>query len=279
MTARPLLGHGVGLRVPHYAHVLEHGVDVDFVEVVTENFFGGGGRPFAVLERVRRDAPLVFHGVGLGVGSPEPPSREYLARVKALADRFQPAWLSDHLCWTSTGGHQLHDLLPLPYTEEALERVVRHVSLAQEALGRRLLLENVSSYVAFRSSTLSEWEFLREVAERADALVLLDVNNVLVSAHNHGFSPDEYLAGLPGDRVWQLHLANHADRGAYKLDDHRGAVPEAVWQLFDAALRRYGEVSSSVEWDEDVPPWEVLCAEPARARARAAEVLGRQTPP
>lgn len=269
MSAKPYLGHGVGLRVPHYARVLEQGVDVDWVEVISENFFGGGGRPWAVLERVRRDVPLVFHGVSLGIGSPEPPRRTYLEKLKQLADTFEPAWLSDHLCWTSFGGHQAHDLLPLPYTEEALERVVRHLSLVQDFLGRRVLLENVSSYVGFAASRLSEWEFLSEAARRADALILLDLNNVIVSAYNHGFEPLDYLTGVDAERVWQYHLANHSDKGAYKLDDHRGAVPDSVWQLFDEAERRFGPVSSAIEWDEEVPRWEVLKAEQARASARA----------
>jgi uncharacterized protein (UPF0276 family) len=271
---RPFLGHGVGLRVPHYARVLERGVDVDWVEVISENFFGGGGRPWAVLERVRRDVPLVLHGVSLGIGSAEPPSRSYLQKLKLLADTFEPAWLSDHLCWTSVGGHQSHDLLPLPYTEEALERVVAHLGVVQDFLGRRLLLENVSSYVGYRDSSLSEWEFLSEVARRADSLILLDLNNVLVSAYNHGFAPADYLAGVAGERVWQFHLANHSHKGAYKLDDHKGRVADAVWPLFADALRRFGPVSSSIEWDEDVPSWEMLKSEQELACQHAREVLG-----
>jgi uncharacterized protein (UPF0276 family) len=256
--------------VPHYARALEQGVDVDWVEVISENFFGGGGRPWAVLERVRRDVPLVFHGVSLGIGSPAPPSRAYREKLKRLADTFEPAWLSDHLCWSSFGGHQSHDLLPLPYTEEALERVVSHLSQVQDFLGRRVLLENVSSYVGYRHSELTEWEFVSEVARRADALILLDLNNVLVSAHNHGFAPSDYLAGIAGERVWQFHLANHSDKGRYKFDDHRGAVPDAVWQLFTDALRHFGPVSSAIEWDEDVPSWETLRDEQRQACRRAS---------
>jgi uncharacterized protein (UPF0276 family) len=224
---------------------------------------------------VRRDVPLVFHGVSLGIGSAPPPSRAYLEKLKRLADTFEPAWLSDHLCWTSFGGHQSHDLLPLPYTEEALERVVSNLVMVQDFLGRRVLLENVSSYVGYRDSRLTEWEFLSEVARRADALILLDLNNVLVSAFNHGFAPADYLAGIAGERVWQFHLANHSDKGRYKLDDHRGAVPDPVWQLFGAALERLGPVSSSIEWDEDVPSWETLKAEQERARRRARLALER----
>jgi hypothetical protein len=270
---RPFIGHGVGLRVPHYERALAGGLGVDWVEVITENFFGGGGRPRAVLTRVRQELPLVFHGVSLGIGSAAPPSPAYLERVKELVVAFEPAWVSDHLCWSSFGGHQSHDLLPLPYTEEALARVVRHLSIAQEFLGRVLVLENVSSYVSYCESALSEWEFLAEVARRSGARILLDLNNLLVSAHNHGFSPPPPLAGIPAEHVWQIHLANHSSLANHKLDDHRGAVPEPVWQLFEQALRCFGPVSSLVEWDEDVPEWDVLRAEQQNASRRATRAL------
>ena len=269
----PFLGHGVGLRVPHYERALAGGLDVDWVEVVSENFFGGGGRPRALLERLRRDLPLVFHGVSLGIGSVHAPNPRYLAQLKELADQFQPAWLSDHLCWGHFEGRFSHELLPLPYTEEALAHVVERVARAQDVLRRPLLLENVSSYVAFAHSELPEWEFLSEVARRSGCLILLDLNNILVSAHNHGFSPDQYLEGVAGERVQQLHLANHSTRATHKFDDHRGPVPEAVWQLAEAAWRRFGAVSSLIEWDEDVPSWETLRAEQRQAAERARRVL------
>lgn len=268
------IGHGVGLRVPHYERALQGALEVDWLEAITENFFGGGGRPRAVLERARRELPLVFHGVSLGVGSLDGPSDAYLARLASLARDFEPAWISDHLCWTSFGGDHTHDLLPLPYTEEALRLVVHNVERVQQALGRELVLENVSSYVEYRASTMPEWEFLSEVAARSGCLILLDLNNIIVSAHNHGFSPEAYLAGIPQQKVRQFHLANHTDRGSHKLDDHRGAVPGEVWALYEAALRRFGSVSSSIEWDEDVPAWEVLCAERDHA-ARLAAALER----
>jgi uncharacterized protein (UPF0276 family) len=273
-SARPLVGHGVGLRLAHYAHVLEHAPDVDFVEVITENFLGPGGRPRAVLRRVREAVPVVLHGVSLGVGSVDPPDPEYLRRVRELADEIEPAWISDHLSFGRIDGHHAHELLPLPCTEEALEVVVRNVGAVQEALGRRILLENVSSYVTFHASTMAESTFLAEVAKRADCLILLDVNNVIVSGINHGFHPHAYLGELPGDRVWQLHLANHTDRGRFRFDDHRGPVPSEVWALFEEVLRRFGEVSSIVEWDEDVPTWPELVAEQREAKRRAAAVLG-----
>jgi uncharacterized protein (UPF0276 family) len=281
MSTRPQLGHGVGLRLAHYDRALAQGVDVDFIEVVTENFFGPGGtvpggRPRAVLERVRADVPVVLHGVSLGVGSVDPPSAEYLSALRATIDWIEPVLVSDHLCWGSVGGHFAHDLLPLPYREDAIAVVVDNVGRVQDALGRRILLENVSSYVGQRGATMPEWEFLMEVARRADCLVLLDINNIVVNAKNHGFEPLDYLNGIDGARVWQFHLAGHTDRGAYKFDDHVGPVPPAVWALYEAAVARWGQVSSIVEWDQDVPTWEVLRQEQQTARERARRVLARE---
>jgi uncharacterized protein (UPF0276 family) len=268
------LGHGVGLRVPHFDRVLGEGLGVPVVEAISENFFGGGGRPMAVLERVRADAEVVLHGVSLAIGSVTPPREDYLARLEALVDRVQPAWVGDHLCWGAHGHHHAHDLLPLPYTQEALEHVVERVLQVQERLRRRLVLENVSSYVGYRHSTMPEWEFVAEVARRADAWLLLDVNNVLVSATNFEFDPARYIDALPGERIVQLHLANHTDRGHYKFDSHRGAVPEAVWQLHAQVVRRHGPITTIVEWDDEVPPWPQLAAQAARAQANEAEALG-----
>jgi uncharacterized protein (UPF0276 family) len=266
------LGHGVGLRVPHFDRALSRGLDVDLVEAVSENFFGGGGRPMAVLERLRRDMPVVLHGVSLGIGSSAPPCPDYLARLRALADRIEPAWVSDHLCWTSTGGHQAHDLLPLPHTEEAIARVVAHVGRVQDALGRRIALENVSSYVGWNASAMPEHEFLAEIVQRADAWILLDVNNVLVSAANFDFDPVAYVDALPSERIVQLHLANHSDRGTHRFDDHRGAVPDEVWALYRHVVRRHGRITTIVEWDEDVPDWDTLRAQAQRAAVEEAGV-------
>jgi uncharacterized protein (UPF0276 family) len=282
MTTRPRLGHGVGLRLAHYDRALAGGLDVDFVEVVTENFFGPGGsvpggRPRAVLERVRAEVPVVLHGVSLGVGSVDPPSGEYLRALRAVVDWIEPAIVSDHLCWGSTGGHYAHDLLPLPHREDAIAVAVDNVGRVQDALGRRILLENVSSYVAQAGATMPEHEFVMEVARRADCLLLLDINNVVVNAKNHGFDPLAYLRGIDGERVWQFHLAGHTDRGAYKFDDHVGPVPEEVWALYEAAVARFGEVPSIVEWDQDVPTWEVLRQQQELARQRASRVLARAT--
>jgi uncharacterized protein (UPF0276 family) len=269
---RTYLGHGIGLRPRHYARMLEARPPADWVEVISENFMGRGGRPVAVLEKVRRDVPVVLHGVSLSIGSTDPLSRPYLASLKTLAERIQPAWVSDHLCWGSRGGHYVHDLLPLPYTEEALAHVVARVGTVQDVLGRRILLENPSSYVAFRDSTFTEWEFLAEIARRADCGLLLDINNVYVSARNHGFDPLEYLDAIPGDRVGQLHLAGHSDKGRYLLDTHDNPVPDPVWDLYREVVRRYGRVSTLVEWDDRVPELEVLAAESRKAAAIEDEV-------
>lgn len=269
-----MLGHGVGLRVPHYKRALEEGLDVDWVEAISENFFGEGGRPRRVLERLRRDMPIALHGVGMGIGSAQPVAQDYLDRLQRLIERVEPAWVSDHLCWGRASGHHTHDLLPLPHTEESLAHVVGEVARVQTILGRQIALENVSSYVTYRQSDMDEWTFLAEVAERADCLILLDINNIVVNAHNHGFDPLDYLAGVPPARVVQLHLANHSKRDRYCFDDHRGAVPAEVWTLYEAALRVLGPVSTLVEWDSEIPPWEVLRAEQREAAARAEAIFG-----
>ena len=271
--AVPFLGHGVGLRPKHYPQLWDGTARVDWFEAISENYMVAGGRPRAALERARAIAPVVLHGVSLSVGSTDPLDAEYLATLRTLIARFEPAWVSDHLCWSGVGGRHAHDLLPLPYTDEALAHVVQRVEAVQERLGRQILIENVSSYLTYTHSTLTEWEFLAAVAERADCGLLLDVNNVYVSAANHGFSAAAYLAGLPADRVGQIHLAGHTDMGAYLFDTHDGPVIEPVWDLYRQALRRFGRVSTLVEWDEHIPSLEVVCAEAERARAVEGEVL------
>jgi len=270
----PYLGHGIGLRTKHYPDVLSGAAHADWFEVISENFMVRGGRPLAVLERARAVAPIVLHGVSLSLGAVDPPAATYLDALAALAERVEPAWVSDHLCWGSFGGHYAHDLLPLPYTEEAMAVVVDHVRRVQDRLRRRILVENVSSYVAFRHSTMPEWEFLSGVAERADCGILLDVNNVWVSARNHGFSPEAYVDALPPARIGQFHLAGHQDHGTHLLDTHDHPVPEAVWRLYRHAVARFGPVSSLVEWDDDVPELQRLLAEAELARTAEAEVLG-----
>lgn len=268
----PALGFGVGLRVPHYSYVLEHEPAVDWFEIISENFMVAGGRPLHVLERVRARYPMVMHGVSLSIGSTDPLSSDYLRQLAALARRVEPAWISDHLCWTGVGGHNLHDLLPLPYTEEALAHVVERVQRVQDALGRRILLENVSSYLTFCDSALTEWDFLAAVAERADCGILLDVNNIFVSAFNHGFDAREYLSAIPPARVGQFHLAGHSDHGTHLLDTHDHPVRDEVWELYALAVRRFGPLSTLIEWDDHIPEFDQLHAEARRAAAIAASV-------
>ncbi|MBS0380755.1 MAG: DUF692 domain-containing protein [Proteobacteria bacterium] len=273
MLTRPSLGFGLGLRVDHYEAILGGTPPVDWFEALTENYLVPGGKPLDYLQRFRERYPIALHGVSLSIGSTAPLNGEYLSQLRALADRIEPVWVSDHLCWTGTGGRNTHDLLPLPYTEEALAHVVRRVQAVQEALGRRILLENVSSYVAFRDSELTEWEFLAEVAGRADCLILLDVNNIYVSSVNHGFDPLAYLAGVPLERVQQIHLAGHENHGDYLIDTHDHPVPDPVWALYAETLRRLGPVTTMIERDANIPPLEELCAELEAARALSARTL------
>jgi uncharacterized protein (UPF0276 family) len=271
--AVPFLGHGIGLRPVHFPRLEDGTLRVDWFEAISENYMVPGGRPLAALEQARVRAPVVLHGVSLSLGSTDPLDQRYLTALRALIARVEPAWVSDHLCWSGVGGTYLHDLLPLPYTEEALAHVVGRIAAVQERLGRRILVENVSSYLTYTHSAMPEWEFLAQVAEQSDCSLLLDVNNVYVSARNHGFDPSAYLAGLPRDRIGQIHLAGHTDRGTHLLDTHDGPVIDPVWDLYRQALRRFGRVSTLVEWDDHIPELEVVCAEAERARALEAEVL------
>ncbi len=270
----PYLGHGLGLRTQHYPQIWDGTARADWFEVISENFMVPGGRPLQVLTRARALAPIVLHGVSLSLGSTDPLRAPYLDGLAALAHRFEPAWISDHLCWGSVGGHYAHDLLPLPFSEEALAHVAARVTAVQERLGRQILVENVSSYLTYTHSTMPEWEFLAALAARADCGILLDVNNIYVSARNHGFDPTTYLAAIPAERVGQIHLAGHTDKGTHLLDTHVGPVPAPVWNLYRRALQQCGRVSTLVEWDEEVPEFPVLAAEAERARAVEAEVLG-----
>lgn len=272
------LGFGVGLRRPHYARVLERQPShdrrgVDWFEVISENFMVEGGRPLEVLEGVRAQYPVVMHGVSLSIGSSDPLNRAYLEALRGLARRFEPAWLSDHLCWTGVGGHNLHDLLPLPYTEEAVRHVAKRIRQVQDILERTFLIENVSSYIAFRASRLSEWEFLSAVAEEADCAILLDINNIFVSAFNHRFDPLRYIDAMPADRVVQFHLAGHSDHGNYLLDTHDHPVRSEVWALYEHAVRRFGHVPTLIEWDDHIPEFEVLAAAATEARRRCESAL------
>lgn len=269
----PYLGHGVGLRNKHFPEVLAGTAHVDWFEAISENFMVRGGRPLRVLDQARALAPIALHGVSLSLGSTDPLHEAYLDALAALAARVQPAWISDHLCWGSVGGHYAHDLLPLPYTEEALGHVVERIERVQDRLGRQILIENVSSYLTYVQPAMPEWEFLSEVAVRADCGILLDVNNAYVSAMNHGFDPQAYLVGVPADRVGQIHLAGHSEMGTHLLDTHDAPVCVEVWELYRAVVRRLGRVSTLIEWDEHIPELPQLLAEAERARAVEHDVL------
>ncbi|WP_437737658.1 MNIO family bufferin maturase [Sorangium sp. So ce1335] len=268
----PDLGVGVGLRIPHYRHVFEHRPRVDWFEIISENFMVDGGMPIANLERALASYRLVQHGVSLSIGSADPLDFDYLRRLKALLGKVRSPWVSDHLCWTGAHGVNLHDLLPLPYTEEAVRYVAARARAVQDFLEVRLALENVSSYLTFTASRMTEWEFLAAVAEEADCGILLDVNNVVVSSFNHGFDPDAYIDGVPHHRIVQFHLAGHTHHGKYILDTHSAHVDDAVWALYRRAVARTGDVSTLIEWDDDIPAFEVLAAEAEKARAIREEV-------
>ena len=275
----PALGFGLGLRTDHYSDIFaqhEAARRVDWFEAISENFMVDGGQPLHYLSQIRRDYPLVLHGVSMSIGSADPLDQDYLKRLRALADRFEPAWISDHLCWTGVHGVNMHDLLPLPYTEEALDHVARRIGQVQEVIGRRPVIENVSSYVEYHHSTMPEWEFLAAVAERADCLLLFDVNNVFVSAFNHEFDPLTYLDGIPARRVQQIHLAGHENNRSYIIDTHDHPIVEDVWALYRAALRRFGPVSTMVERDANIPPLAELVAELDHARSLARAELGAE---
>jgi uncharacterized protein (UPF0276 family) len=270
MNDFPYLGHGIGLRPVHYQQVVEEEPPVDWLEVISENFMVPGGNPRRVLRAVRKRYPIVMHGVSLSLGSTDPLREDYLVALEGLAADVQPAWISDHLCWSSFGGHSGHDLWPLPFTEEALAHVASRVHRVQERLRRPMLVENVSSYLQYAHATLSEWEFLAELTRRTGCGLLLDVNNIFVSAHNHGFRPIEFLDGIPVGAVGQIHLAGHSQQGDLLLDTHDHPVCDGVWDLYRAALRRFGRISTLIEWDDKIPPLERLVEESQRASALAA---------
>jgi uncharacterized protein len=273
MLTKPSLGFGLGLRADHYEAILGGEPRIDWFEALTENYLVPGGQPLHHLGRIRERYPIALHGVSLSIGSTAPLDFGYLGQVRALAARFEPEWISDHLCWTGVAGKNVHDLLPLPYTEEALKHIVARVRDVQDFLGRRIVLENVSSYVSFRDSRMTEWDFLRAVAEESDCLILLDVNNIYVSSVNHEFDPHAFLAGIPPERVQQVHLAGHENHGDYLIDTHDRPVPDPVWDLYATAVRRFGNVSTMIERDANIPPLADLERELAEARTLSERVL------
>jgi len=272
----PSLGFGLGLRTNHFEHVLQHQPDVDWFEVLSENYMVAGGKPKYYLHAIAERYPLVMHGVSMSIGSTDPLDMDYLKALKSLANEIQPKWISDHICWTSIHGVNSHDLLPLPYTEETIEHVAGRVRQVQDFLGRRILLENVSSYLSYKDSTMNEWQFLSAVAERADCLILLDINNIYVSARNHHFDVEDYLNEIDPNRVQQFHLAGHSDFGDYVIDTHDHNVPDPVWQLYEKALRRFGDVSTMIERDANIPDFPALEQELDMARGIAEQVLGNK---
>lgn len=273
-TAKPeYLGFGLGLRSQHYADILAGDPNVDWFEVISENYMIDGGQPLAILEQIADRFPIVMHGVSMSIASTADLNTDYLKRLKALADRFQPKWISDHLCWTGVHGVNLHDLLPFPYTKEALDHVCDRVDQVQEILGRSLTLENVSTYVSFETSEMTEWEFISEMAKRTGCWLLFDVNNVYVSAFNHGFDAFEFMNGIPADRVVQFHVAGHQHNGTHIVDTHDHDVCDDVWDLYRHALRRFGPVSTMIERDDRIPPLADMEAELEIARKIAGEVF------
>jgi uncharacterized protein (UPF0276 family) len=269
----PDLGVGVGLRGKHLPSVLREHPAMDWFEIISENYFADGGAPRANLDAARSHYRLVPHGVSLSIGGTDPLDADHLARLRRLVRHIDAPWCSDHLCWTGAAGIDVHDLLPVPYTKASLAHVVERVRRVQGEVEAPFALENASSYLAYRESTMAEHQFLAELAERADCGILLDVNNVFVSAYNHGFDADAYIEAIPADRVVQIHLAGHVDRGTHLLDTHSDHVCDGVWRLFRRAIQRCGAVSTLVEWDEEIPPWEVLAAEASLARTARADAL------
>jgi uncharacterized protein (UPF0276 family) len=270
----PDLGIGIGLRTVHFPHILSQQPRIDWFEVLSENFMDSGGRPLWVLDQVAERYPVVLHGVSLSIGGSDPLDFEYLKKLKALAARTRAHWVSDHLCWTGIMGRNVHDLLPMPYSEDALRHTTERVKVVSDFLERPLVLENPSSYVEFAASTMPEWEFLARLAEDADAGLLLDVNNVYVSAFNHRFDAHTYVDAIPADRVVQYHLAGHTHKGTHIVDTHTGeAVPE-VWELYARSIARTGSAATLYEWDEDIPEFDVVLAEAQKAAAYRAQLAG-----
>ncbi len=262
----PIAGAGIGLRSRHYQEILETRPAIPWFEVLSENYFVAGGLPLYHLERIRELYPVVLHGVGMSLGSADPLNFDYLAKLKKLAEQIEPAWISDHLAWISVDGHHVHDLLPIPYTEEALANFSDRVCQVQDFLGCRLLIENPSSYMGYKEVDMTEWEFLQELVKRADCDLLFDVNNVYVSGQNHGFDPVEYLHQLPAGRVKEIHLAGYEEQDNYLFDTHGYRVHPPVWELYEKTIEHLGDIPTLIEWDNDIPEFSVLVDEAGKAQ-------------
>ncbi len=274
----PNLGFGLGLRSVHYPYILDHWPEVDWFEIISENYMDSQGRPRYVLDRIAERYPIVMHGVSLSIGSTDALDRDYLQKLKRLADALPAAWVSDHVCWTGVAGRNAHDLLPIPFNEDTLAHVVRRIKTVQEVLERPLVLENPSSYLTFAQSTMSEWEFLTRMTEESGCGLLLDVNNVYVSSVNHDLDPREYLEELPHDRVVQFHLAGHTNCGTHIIDTHDGHVIDPVWELYRLAHELTGGVSTLLEWDAKIPEFPILHAEVLKARQHISRDLKERPP-
>tara|TARA_R110002096_G_scaffold309403_2_gene503956 strand:- start:58372 stop:59205 length:834 start_codon:yes stop_codon:yes gene_type:complete len=263
---KPFLGYGLGLRTDHYEEILNSEPPIDWFEIISENYMVAGGRQLYHLDQFVERYPMVMHGVSMSIGSSDPLNMDYLAELKKLAKRVKPEWISDHLCWTSHGGHNTHDLMPMPYNEETLNHVVERIKTVQDYLGQRMLLENASSYVTYKASDINEWEFLNEIAEQADCLILLDVNNIYVSGFNHNFDPKTYIDRISPERVYQIHLAGHENNGDYIIDTHDHPVIDEVWNLYKYAISKMGRVTTMIERDDHIPPLGELIEEVEKAR-------------
>jgi uncharacterized protein len=266
MQKNNYLGFGLGLRAPYYQDILNTKPDIDWFEAITEDYLSPGGNRLYYLERIREHYPLALHGVSLSIGSCDPLDWHYLKQLKNLAKRIKPRWISDHLCWTGVNGTNLHDLLPLPFTEETVKHVSDRISQVQDYLQDQILLENVSSYVTYNHSEMTEWEFMRSIAEESNCLILLDINNVYVSSYNHHFSPNEYLDAIPIERVQQFHLAGHNNFGTHIIDTHDHKIIDPVWDLYEYAVKRFGHISTMIERDDNMPPLHELMEELQRAK-------------
>ncbi|MBL4602114.1 MAG: DUF692 domain-containing protein [Emcibacteraceae bacterium] len=263
---KPFLGYGLGLRTDHYEEILSSDPPIDWFEIISENYMVEGGRQLYHLDRIKEKYPIVMHGVSLSIGSTDPLNMDYLKELKKLESRVNPEWISDHLCWTSLGGHNSHDLLPLPYNQETLKHVSERIKQVQDYLGRQILIENASSYLTYKASDMTEWDFISEIADEADCLLLFDVNNIYVSGFNHNFDPKEYIDRINPERVWQIHLAGHENNGDYIIDTHDHPVIDEVWQLYQYTIEKMGPVSTMIERDDHIPPLDELITELEKAR-------------
>lgn len=274
----PFLGFGLGLRPDYYEEILTQKPVLDWFEILTENYLVPGGKPLFYLDKIREHYPIVMHGVSLSIGSTDPLDTGYLKQLKDLAFRVEPAWISDHLCWTGVQGHNVHDLLPIPYTRQAINHIVSRIQQIQDFLGRPLLIENVSSYLTYKHSEMSEWNFILEIVKQAGCYILLDVNNVYVSSVNHQFNPLDYIKAMPADRVAQIHLAGHSNHGDYIIDTHDAPVIQPVWDLYTATIQLLGKISTMVERDDNMPPLTELLAEINHAKHITEQLFLEEVP-